>query len=150
MPLSDGRTFRLASYAASREAITAEFSRRMPAMQQFVADWLRAHDPTRWPKRALTAKSYLLQEAEGLSRQAKEVWAARRGDVRVINLQHDGVMVMLPEGMSPTDAASGMAAACTDVLGYTQPARGSDGGSGATGMMVTPRVADSGLSDTVP
>ena len=28
--------------------------------------------------------------------------------------------------------------------------RGFDGGSGATGMMVTPRVADSGLSGTVP
>ena len=119
--LTDGRTFSLASYAASRDAVTAEFSRRMPAMQQFVADWLRAHDPARWPTRALTAKSYFLQEAEGLSRRAKAAWAARRGDARVVNLQHDGLIVMLPDGVAPTDAAEGMSAACEAILGYAQP-----------------------------
>jgi hypothetical protein len=32
----------------------------------------------------------------------------------------------------------------------TPTTRGCDGGSGATGMMVTPRVANSGLSGTIP
>ena len=68
VPLADGSTFRLSAYVRSWEAITEEFSRRMPGMQQFVADWLRAHEPDKCHKRALTAKSYLLQEAEGISR----------------------------------------------------------------------------------
>ena len=45
VPLADGSTFHLSAYVRSREAITEEFSRRMPGMQQFVADWLRAHEP---------------------------------------------------------------------------------------------------------
>ena len=109
VPLADGSTFRLSAYVRSREAITEEFSRRMPGMQQFVADWLRAHEPDKWHKRALTAKSYLLQEAEGISRRAKLAWAARRGDVRVANLQHDGIVVALPT----TVQAEGVAACMT-------------------------------------
>ena len=93
----------------------------MPGMQQFVADWLRAHEPDKWHKRALTAKSYLLQEAEGISRRAKLAWAARRGDVRVANLQHDGIVVTLPSTVPAEGVAAGMTAACSDVLGYEQP-----------------------------
>ena len=121
VPLADGSTFRLSAYVRSREAITEEFSRRMPGMQQFVADWLRAHEPDKWHKRALTAKSYLLQEAEGISRRAKLAWAARRGDVRVANLQHDGIVVALPTTVQAEGVAAGMTAACSEVLGYEQP-----------------------------
>ena len=39
--------FELTAYAHSREAMTEEFERRMPAMYQFVTDWLRARDVTR-------------------------------------------------------------------------------------------------------
>ena len=85
-----------------------------------------------------TAKSYFLQEAEGLSRRAKVAWAKLRGDVRVTNLQHDGVIVDLPAGMAVADAEAQMAAACEAVLGYPQPveekALGADvAGSGESG-----------------
>ena len=73
-------------------------------------DWLHLHDRTRSHKVALTAKSYFLQEAEGLSRQAKVAWAMRRGDARVTNLQHDGIVVELPEGMEAGDVQRGMSA----------------------------------------
>ena len=56
-----------------------------------------------------TAKSYFLQEAEGLSRWAKVMWARLRGDVRVTNLQHDGVIVDLPDGMTVAVAEAQMA-----------------------------------------
>ena len=121
VPLPGGRAFSLRAHEQSRADITSEFSRRLPCMQQFVADWLRAHDPGRWHKRALTAKSYFLQEAEGISRRAKVAWAMRRGDVRVENLQHDGIVVTIPPGVSAPEVAAGLTAACGLALGYAQP-----------------------------
>ena len=119
--LGGGVMFNLAAYAQSREALTDEFARLMPAMVTYVQDFLRAHDKARVCRAELTAKSYFLQEAEGLSRQAKVAWAARRGDARVTNLQHDGIVVELPEGMDAKAMEAGMSLACTAVLGYGQP-----------------------------
>jgi len=119
--MGDGVMFSVAAYASSREDMTAEFEQLMPGMVGFVRDWLHLHDRTRSHKVALTAKSYFLQEAEGLSRQAKVAWAMRRGDARVANLQHDGVVVELPEGVAADDAVRGMSAACVAILGYEQP-----------------------------
>ena len=113
--------FNLEAYAQSREAMTAEFEQLMPCMVTMVGDWLRMHDRTRVHKAALTAKSYFLQEAEGLSRQAKVAWAALRGDAQVTNLQHDGVVVLLPDCMSADSVLAGMSDACAAVLGYAQP-----------------------------
>ena len=63
----------------------------------------------------------MFQEAEGLSRQAKVAWAARRGGTRVTNLQHDGIVVVPPDGMDIAAMAAGMGAASSAVLGYDQP-----------------------------
>merc|ERR1712185_678428 len=93
----------------------------MPAMVSFVQDWLRTHDSARLHKGELAAKSYFLQEAEGLSRRAKVAWAERRGDVRVTNLQHDGIVVQLPDGVAAEAVELAMADACERVLGYEQP-----------------------------
>jgi hypothetical protein len=94
----------------------------MPAMHAFVKDWLRAHGDPRAGngKSGLTAKSYFLQEAEGLSRRAKVDWALKRGDLSVTNLQHDGVVVDCGDE-DPEAVRSAMAAACEAVLGYEQP-----------------------------
>ena len=51
----------------------------MPAMITFVKDWLYLHKPEKLDRGALTAKSYFLQEAEGISRQAKIDWTHRCG-----------------------------------------------------------------------
>ena len=59
LTLADGSVFSLAAYQRSREDMTEEFSSLVPAMQRFVADWKRAHDPNTVHKQALTAKSYL-------------------------------------------------------------------------------------------
>ena len=68
----------------------------------------------------LTAKSYFLQEAEGLSRRAKVDWALKRGDLSVTNLQHDGVVVDCGDE-DPEAVCRAMAAACEAMLGYEQP-----------------------------
>ena len=49
-------------------------------------------------------------------------WAARRGDVRVTNLQHDGIVVDCDAvGMDPRAVELAMGAASSEVLGYDQP-----------------------------
>ena len=98
--LPDGTVFGLQAYIDSRATLTAEFKTLMPEMNTFVALWLRARDDLRVVTHERTAKSYFLQEAEGLSHWAKVMWARLRGDVRVTNLQHEGVIVDLPNGMS--------------------------------------------------
>ena len=100
--------------------MTEEFERRMPAMYRFVTDWLHARRDPRESRSGLTAKSYFLQEAEGLSRAAKVAWARRRGDLAITNLQHDGVVVVCGEE-DPEEVRAAMEAACTEVLGYDQP-----------------------------
>ena len=118
--LGGAGVFALTAYVRSRAAMTEEFERRMPAMYRFVTDWLHARRDPRESRSGLTAKSYFLQEAEGLSRAAKVAWARRRGDLAITNLQHDGVVVVCGEE-DPEEVRAAMEAACTEVLGYDQP-----------------------------
>ena len=138
--LGGGRLFDLAAYIDSRESVTDEFARRLPGMVSFVRAFARARVAGRpysrlSPKEKrkleaveLTAKSYFLAEAEGLSRLTKMDWARKRGDWPITSLQHDGVIIVLPAA-SDASAAEAAAAeveaalsrACTDALGYDQP-----------------------------
>ena len=97
--LGNGQMFSLRAYEQSRADLTEEFEELMPGMTTFVNDWRAARGD---PPKAVTAKSYFLQEAEGLSRRAKVEWArvsgGRRGrDVPVTNL--DGKYVAPAECM---------------------------------------------------
>ena len=66
----------------------------------------------------LRTKSYLLQEAEAVSRAAKMGWCAEHG-VRVTSIQHDGIMVAhLPAGRTGEDVAAALAQAATAACGY--------------------------------
>ena len=65
---TDGEVFSLRAYQDSRRALTGEFTRRMPTLVAFVRAWLALHKPANEHKFALTAKSFFLQETEGLSR----------------------------------------------------------------------------------
>ena len=70
---------------------------------------------------ALTAKSYFLQKAEGISRQAKIDWTLRCNGGTVTNLQHDGVIMKLAPHKTPRIACAELTLACTAALGYPQP-----------------------------
>ena len=118
--LGAGQVFDLGQYCASREDLTDEFEQLMPGMHSFVSDWLRARSDPRVATSARTAKSYFLQESEGLSRGAKVAWAMRRGDLQVSNLQHDGIVISLGE-MTPREAELRMSEVSSAVLGYHQP-----------------------------
>ena len=65
----------------------------------------------------LTLKSYLLQEAEGVGREAKIMWC-KENCVRVCSLQHDGVGVHIEDDQI-NDAAEAMTAAVTKACGYS-------------------------------
>jgi hypothetical protein len=119
--LPDGSTFDLTVYVASRADLTAEFKDLMPDMIAFVADWLRTHGDARSATSERTAKSYFLQEAEGISRRAKMRYAELHSGVRITNLQHDGVMVALAGDVEPSAVCAAMSAACREALGYVQP-----------------------------
>ena len=45
----------------------------------------------KWGKASLTAKSYILQEAEATSREAK-LWECKKRGIQVGSLQHDGIL----------------------------------------------------------
>ena len=138
--LGQGRSFDLAAYIDSRRSVTDEFSDRLPGMVSFVKSFTRAGVAGRQysqlsPKEKrkldaieLTAKSYFLAEAEGISRLAKMDWARKRGDFSVTSLQHDGVIIVLPDAAADIDAdahleqvATALSKVCTDALGYEQP-----------------------------
>ena len=119
--LGGGVTFSLRAYAESRQDMTHEFEERMPGMHAFVRAWLRARRDARLASSGLTAKSYFLQEAEGLSRRAKVTYAARRGDLAVTSLQHDGVVIMPPASVDVEAVRADLTAACSEILGYAQP-----------------------------
>ena len=66
----------------------------------------------------MRVKSYLLQEAEAVSRAAKVAWCEAQG-LRVVNLQHDGILVSgLPEGLDPHETAELMSTAAASRAGY--------------------------------
>lgn len=118
---ADGAIFHLSAYVNSRTDLTREFEQRMPAMITFVNDWLRIHKPEKMNRCALTAKSYFLQEAEGISRQAKIDWAHRCNGGTVTNLQHDGVIMKLAPHITSALACTELTLACTAALGFPQP-----------------------------
>eukprot|EP00966_Prymnesium_polylepis_P102706 2379180-Prymnesium_polylepis.1 len=68
-------------------------------MLQFVETAMAAKDRAAKKDPQRRVKSYLLQEAEAVSRAAKMAWCQAKR-LRVVNLQHDGIVVYalpLPE-----------------------------------------------------
>ena len=129
--LPDGTTFVFQSYVDSRADLTAEFAARMPAMNTFVADWLRSRGDVRADTSERTAKSYFLQEPEGISRRAKVMWGEQCSGVRITNLQHDGVVVESCRKADPAEVSAALSAVCSDALGYWQPVEGKGVGDDA-------------------
>ena len=86
-PAFDVRAY-IRSQPARTQWLVAQCPRAHSFTQQMLAGQASAH-----PDRTL--KSYILQEAESVSRGAKVAWAEKIG-ADWISLQHDGVVIALP------------------------------------------------------
>ena len=76
---TDGEVFSLRAYQDSRRALTGDLGLLCPLKRSLLV----LNKPANLQhKFALTAKSFFLQEAEGLSRAAKLTWARLRGGGR--------------------------------------------------------------------
>merc|ERR1711965_397598 len=80
-------------YMAAQPERTAWLSRRMRRALEYIEILHKQMRETKkLPERTL--RSYVLQEAEAVSRRAKIHWAREHlGGDSIINLQHDGVVV---------------------------------------------------------
>ena len=90
---------------------------RLGSMVRFIERGAKTQHERRKAER--TAKSYVLQEAEAASRNAKIGWCRANG-LDVADLQHDGIVVV---GVEDTEearkrAAEGMARAASRACGY--------------------------------
>ena len=70
-------------------------------------------------KAKCTLRSYLLQEYEGISRGTKIAYASYSA-IKIFSLQHDGVVMGLPEGRDEHDTAEMLTLCCSRALGYCQ------------------------------
>jgi len=76
--------------------------------------------PHRQRKPERTLKSYVFQDLESVSRDAKCAWCAAHGHA-VLSQQHDGIVVSLRDGTPMAAARDAMQAASEAALGYPQP-----------------------------
>ena len=87
-------------------------------------------------KAKLTAKSYILQEAEAASRAAKIRWCRAEG-IEVSSLQHDGIMMGGIQESDEARVATGLSQAATAACGYggSDSCEGRVGGGGDRGLV---------------
>ena len=118
---SDG-PFDLEAYVAEQPVRTAEVRDRMPLMVA-ICEQLNSEQRRSQVHHERTAKSYILQEMEAFSREAKLAWCSQQSCVP-INLQHDGVVIRLQPGWlnqsGPEDVEASLSDFCSAAVGYTQ------------------------------
>ena len=76
--------------------------------------------PTKQRHANRTLKSYVFQNFESISRDAKVRWATANGHA-AISSQHDGVVIALTEGADAEEVRSQLERASEEELGYEQP-----------------------------
>ena len=112
--------FNMAAYVAAQPARTREVGRRCPRMLAFVQE-LRPQRRGDHPDAPLrTIKSYIAQEREAVSREAKRAWCVAHGH-HWLNTQHDGMIIALRRGISLEVARLDLKRVCSAWLGYPQP-----------------------------
>ena len=117
------RLFSLEAYRAELAAAATWMAERAGSMLDFVSQDDCRSGKKRGKKRrrrtppSLTLKSFVLQEAEAVGREAKLRAAAALG-LRVVNLQHDGVVVTGVEEGKQDEVAQAMSEAVTVSCGY--------------------------------
>ena len=113
--------FDFAAYRNAQAVGASWLADRLPAMRAFVVAHLRnERDAKRLEHPERTLASYVFQEAEGVSRQAKVRWAVQQGHT-VLNLEHDGVVLAFEPGVGMAQAERDLRRACSHALGYDQP-----------------------------
>ena len=119
LTLGCGTPYALESYHKAQRKGTEWVAANSKRMLELVEQCMKPGERTHAGKAALRVKSYLLQEAEAVSRGAKDAWCREHG-VRVLNLQHDGIMIGsdLPNELSADEVAELMGAAATRAAGY--------------------------------
>ena len=112
------RTFDFAAYVQQQPARTQELAQRKPQALRFFQLAKRMGNRTTEPERTL--KSHFCAEAEAISRAAKLRWCEQTG-ARPLNLQHDGVVIMLPSNRTDVAAVvADLTRHCSAALGYEQ------------------------------
>ena len=115
-------TFNLKEYLQSQQASTTWIQDKLETTigaASLVKAWLAIHKPhKRHPERTL--KSYVYQEHESISRQTKEAWCEQNGHA-TLNLQHDGMIIALREGVTAEMARRELQRASEEALGMQQP-----------------------------
>ena len=107
--------FSLEEYRSTQERSTRWMADRSKRMVEFLQS--RVEKGTRaWKRASLTAKSYLLQEAESTSRLAKLEWC-KEERIQVMSLQHDGIMLGIGAERHE-EARKGMSKSATEASGY--------------------------------
>ena len=109
------RTFSLEKYRKSQAQSTQWMADRSARMVKYLQSMVETGTRS-WRKASLTTKSYLLQEAEAMSRLAKAEWYREKG-LEVISLQHDGIMIEM-DANTYEEASKGMSAAATRACKY--------------------------------
>ena len=94
---------------------------RRPAMKEITRQWFQlTKDKTRIEHPERTLASYIFQEKEAISRNAKIAWCTQKGH-KVHNLQHDGIIVSLVRNADKADTGRDMERISGYALGYPQP-----------------------------
>ena len=115
--LPDGTQYSLAAYQRAQRASTEWMAQKSSSMLEFVTAAMRTSERGVKDPR-LRLKSYLLQEAEAVSRMAKVRWCTEHG-VTVTNLQHDGIVVQaVPDGLTAEEMAEQLGMAASVAAGY--------------------------------
>ena len=116
MTLPNGIRFSLEEYRNEQVQGTRWMNSRATATLEFVRR-MRQPGSAQYAKAEKTVKSYLLQEAEAASREAKMAWCVQHG-VRVMSQQHDGVLCAPAEGRAWMDLARELTAASREWCGF--------------------------------
>ena len=118
-----GRSFSLEAYRAELAATAAWMAQRAAGMLEYLGQadhrtrGKKGKQKRRRAQPTLTLKSFVLQEAEAVGREAK-IRAATALGLRVVNLQHDGIVVRgVVEGRHK-EVARVMSEAVTAACGY--------------------------------
>ena len=104
--LRDGSTYSLEDYHREQKRGTSWVSSRTTSMRELATHLIRGPRATK-KRPELVVKSYVLQEAEACSREAK-LRACRHMKLRVTNMQHDGVMVHAQKSAAQWDETAAL------------------------------------------
>ena len=116
----EGKPWSFRGFMAAMEVGSSWLANERPAMLKLIKTWNNYGGGRKREHPERTLASYIFQEAEGISREAKIWWARARGHV-VHNLQHDGIIMELTDACGKEEAEKILTGICSRALRYPQP-----------------------------